>query len=148
MNNFFIPRKVFSFFLFGAAGICTEIFFTAFHQLFFAFIDGGEPNWSLTGKSYVWMFPIYGSASVFLNLLMPYLRKYHVGFRLLFYPVGIFIVEYISGWLLDMATGKCPWEYHSPYAIHGYINLAYTPLWMAFGLGLELLYNTLQRFKD
>jgi len=148
MNNFYLPKKIFGFYLFGAAGICTEIFFTALQSLYSAYTEGGTPDWGLTGKSYIWMFPIYGSASIFLDLLMPYLSKIKFVFRLLFYPIGIFIVEYITGWLLDVTTGKCPWEYHSPYAIHGYINLAYTPLWMLFGIALELIYNTLQRFKE
>lgn len=148
MDKIYIPKKLFGFFLFGVAGVCTEIFFTAFQNLFYAYANGGTPDWSLTGKSYVWMFPIYGSAAIFLNLLMPYLRKFNFFIRLIFYPIGIFIVEYITGWLLDLITGKCPWEYHSPYAIHGYINLAYTPFWMLFGIALELIYNTLQKFKE
>ncbi len=148
MNNFFLPKKVFGFFLFGAAGICTEIFFTASQNLFQAYASGTMPDWSLAGKSYIWMFPIYGSASIILDLLMPHLSKLKFVFRLPLYPVGIFVVEYITGWLLELATGRCPWEYHSPYAIHGYINLAYTPLWMLFGIVLELIYNTLQRFQE
>lgn len=148
MEKIYIPKKIFGFFLFGVTGVCTEIFFTAFQNLFYAYANRSTPDWSLTGKSYVWMFPIYGSAAIFLNLLMPYLRRFNFFTRLLFYPIGIFIVEYITGWLLDLITGKCPWEYHSPYAIHGYINLAYTPFWMLFGIALELIYNTLQKFKE
>jgi uncharacterized membrane protein len=148
MDTIYIPKRFLGFFLFGVTGVCTEIFFTAFQNLYYAWAQGSSPEMSLTGKSYVWMFPIYGSASFFLNRLMPYLRKLPFGLRLVVYPLGIFMIEYITGWLLDMTIGKCPWEYESSYAVHGYINLAYTPFWMLFGVMLEIIFNTVQRFRE
>jgi len=39
--------------------MASEIFFVAFTHAFNGVGIYGEPIWSLTGKTYVWMFPIY-----------------------------------------------------------------------------------------
>jgi hypothetical protein len=112
---------------FGCLGICTEIFFVAFMNLINNEPFCNEPLWSLTGKTYVWMFPIYALIPILGGLLFRYFRPYPLLLRLLGYTLLIFTVESIAGFLLDQLTGKCPWEYTKGWHIMGYIQLEYTP---------------------
>ncbi len=63
--------------------------------------------------------------------------------RLAVYATAILVVEFISGFLLEQITGKCPWEYTTGWHIMGYIRIDYFPAWMFFAYWLELLYNYL-----
>lgn len=143
-----LPRKLIGFLLFGCLGIATEIFFTAGSDLFFALKAGESPNLKLQGISYIWMFPIYGSAGIFLPLLLPKFMHLPMYIRLVLYAIGIFTVEFITGWLLDVTTGQCPWHYDHPLSIMGYIHLGYTPFWMLFGLILELVHSFIQSIQS
>jgi uncharacterized membrane protein len=147
LDNFYIPKWLFGYFLFATTGVFTEIIFTAFFDNYFAVAEGGSFSWQLKGQSYVWMAFIYGPAYFLMNFFYPKVKGYHIILQLIFFAVSIFAVEYVTGFILDKLTGACPWEYHSQYAIHGYINLSYTPFWMLFGLFLVLLYNTSNRYK-
>ena len=53
----------------------------------------------------------------------------------------IFSAEYISGFILEMTVGVCPWDYTAAkYNIDGYIRLDYAPAWFAAGLFFERMY--------
>ena len=72
-------------------------------------------------------------------LIMSKTKNVPIIFRLFIYAIGIYIVEFASGFLLDMLTGSCPWEYKEGLHILGYIRLDYLPAWMGFGYLLEKL---------
>lgn len=136
-----------NFAVFGCLGITTEIFFTAASDFVAKIRKKEQPNWSLTGKSYIWMFFIYGSAAIFIPPVYEWSMQFPLIIRLLLYMLGIFTVEFITGWLLEITTGKCPWHYTNKWAIKGYIRLDYAFFWMFFGFMLETIYGFLIRLS-
>lgn len=135
-----MKKKLLLFAIFGCLGITSEIFFTAICNFIKLSPDSIGLALKLEGNSYIWMFFIYGLAAIIFPILFNRIKKYHIIFRLLLYTVIIFSIEFITGWILDITTGQCPWEYHSPLAVCGYINLYYTPFWAGFGFLLEKVY--------
>ena len=134
-----MKNRIIAFSLFACIGITAEIFFTSFYTNIAAVSAGGEWDWSLQGKSYIWMFFIYGPASFLVPLVMDKMSKLPLLVRLLIYSAGIYVVEFLSGFLLDKLTGACPWEYTTGLHIMGYIRLDYLPAWMFFSWLLEQL---------
>jgi hypothetical protein len=132
-------------FLFACVGITVEIFFTAFYGVAKSLTAGEPINWSLTGKTYVWMFFIYASIPFFAKTILSKLDHLHLFLKAAIGVVIIFIVEFIAGWLLEIITGKCPWEYTEGWHIMGYIRLDYAFFWYIFALGVILLYQTLEK---
>lgn len=125
---------------FGCFGMATEIFFVAFTNLFTGQPLWDEPLWSLTGKTYVWMFPIYALIPLAGRYLMLPLANRPLWLRLLIYTAAILSVEFVSGWLLDLITGSCPWEYTTGWHVMGYIRLDYAPAWAFFAWLVERLF--------
>jgi len=120
--------------LYGGLGITTEVFFTAIVDL----IDAANFNdLSLTGHSYIWMFPIYGITSILFPIGFNLLKELNRLFRYLIYGSVILLVELITGYLLEQFTGMCPWEYQTGWHFGGYIRFDYLPLWMLFGAMIE-----------
>jgi hypothetical protein len=140
-----IKKRIFLFCAFACVGITGEIFWTAFGDLFDMF-QQGNLNWKLQGKSYIWMFPIYGLAGIFFPLIVPLISKLPWILRVSIYATGILIVEFITGGLLDLFTGQCPWEYKTGWHIMGYIRLDYFPAWALFGYLLETLVKFFDKF--
>lgn len=97
----------------------------------------------LQGRTYLWMFPIYGLAIV-LEPLHNAIRHWPVLARGSIYMVCILLTEYTSGWLLRSTVGLCPWDYSgTPFSIHGLIRLDYAPAWFVAGLLFEKLHDYL-----
>lgn len=119
------------FMIFGVLGWCAEILWTGLHSLLAG--DG-----ALTAKTYLWMFPIYGLAALAEPLFLA-LRKYcPLWQRLGMYTFSIFLVEFLTGWLLQAVTGACPWDYGDRlFSVMGFIRLDYAPLWAALGYFFE-----------
>lgn len=137
-----MPKKLFMMLFFGCFGMTAEIFFTAItHALVGTSVIEGDPIMSLTGKTYVWMFPIYILIPIIGGFLFDKMRPYFWFLRIFVYALIIFIVEFISGFLLDQITGKCPWEYTTGLQVMGYIRLDYLPAWMFFAFWVEYFYN-------
>ncbi|MDX2001280.1 MAG: hypothetical protein SFW35_02550 [Chitinophagales bacterium] len=132
--------RLFLFLAFGCIGITTEIFFTASMDAKNALLAGQSINWRLMGQSYIWMLPIYGLAGLLLPIVYKRLQHLHVIIRMCLYALSIFTVEFITGWLLDMITGSCPWEYKTGLQVMGYIRLDYFPAWALFGFMIERIY--------
>ncbi len=99
-----MKKHIFLFVAFACVGITAEIFFTAIRLNIGPW---SEVDWSLKGQSYIWMFPIYGIAGIVFPLLVPFIQKIPFIFRMCIYAIGILIVEFIAGGLLDFFTGKC-----------------------------------------
>lgn len=119
------------FMIFGVLGWCAEILWTGFHSLLAG--DG-----ALTAKTYLWMFPIYGLAALAEPLFLSFRQSCPLWQRLGMYAFAIFLVEFITGWLLQALTGSCPWDYGSGlFSVMGFIRLDYAPLWAGLGLFFE-----------
>lgn len=136
------------FLVYGLVGCSVEIFFTGAKRL----AASGFRDWSLQGRSYIWMFPIYGSAAFLFEPVHDSLRALLPlawPLRGLVYTAGLFVVEFASGWLLRRLTGRCPWDYseRARFHFHGLIRWDYAPAWFAFTLGLELLHDLLLRVR-
>jgi hypothetical protein len=141
-----VKRKFFLFCAFACVGITAEIFWTALNDLV-AMFQSGNVNWKLQGKSYIWMFPIYGIAGIAFPVIIPLIEKFPWIARVSIYATGILIVEFITGWLLDVTTGQCPWEYKTGWHVMGYIRLDYFPAWAMFGYLIERLEIFFRRFN-
>lgn len=124
------------FIIYGLAGWCMEIIWTGLGSL----LNG---NIVLEGGTYIWMFPIYGLA-IFFEGIHNKIRSWSVIIRGGVYTVLIFLVEYLTGWILVQLIGVCPWDYSgSPFSIDGLIRLDYAPVWFAAGLIFEKIHDIL-----
>lgn len=138
-----VPRWLMIILFFGCFGMTTEIWFVAFTNLWNQTPFCNEPLWSLTGKTYVWMFPIYASIPLFAGFLYKKFKHMTPILRWFVYVLVLLAVEFTSGFLLDQFTGKCPWEYTTGWHIAGYIRLDYIPAWYLFAALVEWLYISL-----
>ncbi len=126
------------FLIFALLGLVMEVLFTGISSL----ISHG--NISMRGHSSPWMMLDYG----LLGIVTPWLRnplkakKVPLPLRAVVYMIGIFFVEYVSGILFHKVLGLRIWDYSNlPFNLHGQITLLYIPFWYALGLGLEKLYE-------
>lgn len=117
-------------------GVTGEVIFTGLK----AFIYGKDKR--LQGFTQIWVMPMYAVFGVFLfEPLHLAIIDWNILIRFSIYALGIFLLEYIFGWLYKQITGSCPWEYKGKWNIHGYINLPHFPGWGALGLIGEVLHN-------
>jgi hypothetical protein len=135
-----MSKKFFLCLFFACFGITAEICFTAISRNIAGTPLCGDPAWSLTGKTYVWMIFIYILIPFLAGPIIKRITNWQILLRLLFYAILILVVEFISGFLLEQITGKCPWEYTTGWHIMGYIRLDYIPSWMFFAFWMEYLY--------
>ena len=133
-----MQKSLLRFYLWGTLGLSTEIFFTAFTAFYHSLRDHAPIDWGLSGHSYVWMFFIYGSGALIFPLAHGHLRGLHLLLRIFLIAIGIFVIEFTTGFILDKLTGHCPWQYTSRWNIMGYIRLDYLPAWMIFAYIIEL----------
>jgi uncharacterized membrane protein len=124
------------FILFGLLGLVFEVFFGAIWNLKLG-------HWNMHGQSSPWMIFDYGLLGIVLMPIARPLIKRNIAlpFRAVVYMLGIFTVEFISGWLFDIC-GLTIWDYSSlPYNLCGYIAFMYVPIWYGVGLVAEYLYQ-------
>ncbi len=126
------------FVLYGLLGWCAEVVWSAVTEK----ILRQQRDWRLLGHTSLWMFPLYGLLAPLYEPLHDFLRPWHWFMRGVIYLLGIWLVEYITGWLLRKLTGKCPWDYSQLRGnLHGLIAWEYAPVWFAAGLLLEPVHN-------
>jgi hypothetical protein len=128
--------------LYGLLGWCVEIVWSACREK----LTGRQQGWALRGATSLWMFPIYGaSIALLFEPAHDALRVWPWEVRGLVYTLGIFAIEYASGWALRRWAGGCPWDYagHSRWHLNGLIRLDYAPAWFLAGLGLERVHDVL-----
>lgn len=130
---------------FGCFEMATEVTWVALSNLVMHSSVCDKPVWALTGNTYLWMFPIYAIIPVLASPVISRIRSLHVLIRLLIYATTLYVVEFLSGMILDLVTGSCPWEYTSAGNVMGYIQLKYLPAWMLFTFLIERLYLYLDR---
>lgn len=141
-----MKKYIFFFIALACIGITTEIFFTAISDNVQLIPD---VDWALRGQSFIWMFPIYGIAGIAFPWIYPYIQKIPFIGRMAVYGIGILVVEFIAGALLDLITGRCPWEYNEGLHIMGYVRLDFFPLWALFGGMVEKIILFLEaHYKD
>jgi len=145
----FMPSRWKRFWTYGAAGVLSEVVQTSLKA------PMRDKNLRLTGHTYLWMFPIYGSAAVLFEPAHDRLRSHPWWQRGLAWTVGIYAVEAASGEAIRRATGEVPWDYSRargtrpvPVNLKGLVRPAYAPLWFAVGLGLEQLHDRLVEPKS
>jgi hypothetical protein len=130
---------------YAAAGLLGEVVQTAVKSVH------RDRNWRLTGTTYLWMAPIYGSAAWLFEPAHDALRQRPVWERAAAWTVGIYAVEAASGEAIRAITGEVPWDYarprgqrtSAPINVRGLIRPAYAPLWALTGLALERLHDRL-----
>ncbi|HTW20914.1 MAG TPA: hypothetical protein VME70_11975 [Mycobacteriales bacterium] len=136
--------------VYGLAGWCSEIVTTSVRS------RGRDGNWRLTGTTYAWMLPIYGSAAVLFEPAYDAARRSGRPWwqRGLAWMMGIFAVEAVTGEALRAVTGEVPWDYTRargrkavPANWRGLVRPAYAPFWFAVGLGMERLHDLLDRVE-
>lgn len=113
----------------GIIGWCLELIWTSMDSLL-------HREYRLIGHSSIWMFPIYGMATL-IGPLSRLFQKKNLITRGLIYMNGIFGMEYLSGTFLKK-HGLCPWDYSdAKMNYHGVIRLDYAPVWFLTGLLYE-----------
>lgn len=131
---------------YAAAGLLAEVVQTAVKSVH---RDG---NWRLTGTTYLWMVPIYGSAAWLFEPAHDALRARPRWQRAAAWTAGIYAVEAASGEAIRQLTGEVPWDYarprgrrtRPPVSWRGLVRPAYAPLWALTGLGLERLHDRMR----
>ena len=117
------------FFTCGLTGWCMEIIYTSLYSF-------RNKNYKLVGNTSIWMFPIYGMASL-LYPLCRLLKGKNILLRGGIYTCIIFAGEFLSGTLLQKIKA-CPWDYsNARLNVKGLIRLDYAPLWFGAGLLFE-----------
>ncbi len=114
--------------LYGLLGMVVEVFFTAI----------AEGKVQLAGKTYLWMLPIYSLGGLTLDISNN--LELVLLYKLIFFTCEIFVIEYVSGFLLRRYTGICPWDYgNTKFSIHGLIRLDYFIFWFCLSGGWFLV---------
>lgn len=91
----------------------------------------------LAGRTYLWMFPIYGLA-IFFEYVHDRIWKKHWIIRGFIWLCLIWLIEYTTGGIIRLATGVCPWDYSGNlFSVNGLIRLDMAPAWFAVGLIFE-----------
>jgi uncharacterized membrane protein len=127
------------FLIYGLLGLVIEVIYTGLASLL-------AGDYSMHGFTFLIMLPIYGSA-VFLEPFVFFFNPLPWWIRGLFYLVLFWITEYISGTILILLLGYCPWNYNDPLNINGIITLRMAPEWFFAGLGFEKIFRFLLHNK-
>lgn len=130
------------FVLYGLGGWCAEVLFTALTESL------PKRDWRLLGTTYLWMFPIYGSLAFLYEPVHDVIRDYPLLLRAFIWSLGFTAVEWLTGWLIDRVSGRCPWDYVAAgkrFAINPYIRWDFFPVWAIIGLALEPVHDFLVR---
>ncbi|MGI5860970.1 MAG: putative ABC transporter permease [Myxococcales bacterium] len=119
------------FFIYGALGWCLEVLFTGVSAVIF------ERDRAATGKTYLWMLPIYGATALLLERLHDAMSAPLI-VRALVYLLVIYLAELSTGWALRRLLGRCPWDYTGRgLNFRGLIRFDYAPAWFLVALLFE-----------
>jgi hypothetical protein len=147
------------FLVYGLIGWCAEIVWTAAYDALSGTrrADGDTHRRAklsrverlrLSGRTYLWMMPIYGGAALAFEPAHDALRGQPWLLRGAVWAMGIFAVEAAAGFALRRLTGRCPWDYsYVRTHVAGLIRLDYAPVWFLVGLGLERLHDLMVRVE-
>jgi len=141
-------KKLFIYLFFACFGLSCEVCFVAFTNFIQDRSFCNESIYALTGKTYVWMIPIYMLIPFLGGKLFHLFQHQALWQRLMIYVSILYCIEFCSGFILEMLTGKCPWEYTSGWHIAGYIRLDYLPAWTLFVFVVEYLFLYLNKIMS
>jgi len=125
--------------MYGCIGWIMETVWTGFGSAL-----KGDKN--LRCVTYLWMFPIYGIGGIILEPVHESIRGLLWIYRGFIWACLIFTIELITGWLLKITIGRCPWDYDSEtgvaaVTIKGLVRFDYLPVWFGVGLLFERIHN-------
>jgi len=127
-----LPNAFARFLIYGAVGWCVEVLFTGLAAAIF------ERDRSATGKTYLWMHPIWGLSCLALERVHQLFGDSSWLVRGAVYLVVIYLAEFGFGWFLRRVLGRCPWDYGTRgINIRGLIRLDYAPAWLVAALLFE-----------
>lgn len=127
-KSMFLRRYI----IYGLIGICLEIFWTGLESLL-------NKNYTMEAKTSVWMFFIYGLA-VFFEPIHHKIKGLNPMIRGSLYMIIIYTVEFLTGGVLKIILGVCPWNYADWGSIYGLITLSFMPVWSALGFIFERIH--------
>lgn len=129
------------YFIYGLLGWCMEIFWTGFGNLFL------HGDVKMRGQTYIWMFFIYG-LGILIEPVHRKIRNRPVIVRGVIYTVLLFSIEYLTGSILKLCIGVCPWNYgKNPLSINGIIELDFIPIWFTVGLLFEKVHDYILKLQ-
>ena len=112
---------------FGLCGMLIECLFTGVWSA----IHGDR---KLTCQTYLWMFPVYGSAGLLLTWIHGHIFWPLILMGLL-YTVLMYLFEFSWGFFFRHVLGVCPWDYgRGKWTVLGLVQLKYVGFW--FGLAM------------
>jgi uncharacterized membrane protein len=126
------------FFIYGLLGWAAEILWTG--------LPKRRPiDWTLSGHTQWWTFPLYGQIATLYEPLHNRIRHYPLPVRGLIYALGFIAVEFSAGEMIQKLTGKIPWDYagKTRWQFRGTTRFDYALLWFSFGLILEPVHDYL-----
>jgi len=102
------------------------------------------PSWRIQGRdirmqgySFLWMLPIY-ALMILIEPLKEVFSEVSFLLRGVIYVVGVWVLEYIAGFIIKKISGRCPWDYsEAKYNLHGYIRFDFFPFWFALMMFIE-----------
>ena len=128
------------FVIYGLLGLCAEVLWNGFGAML-------KGDVLLRGTTCIWMFPIYGLA-IFLEPVHNRIKHLPLILRGGIYMILIFAVELVSGLLLRLILGTCPWNYvNKGMSLYGIITLDYAPVWLLVGMAFEKIHDTIIRIE-
>lgn len=140
-----LPKIIILSLLFACIGITTEVIFTSLSAVVNTLLNDTAIDWALGGKTYLWMFFIYACIPLIMRVFEPLVHKYNTLIRALIGVAIIYVVEFSTGFLLEIITGACPWKYTEGMHIMGLIRLDYFPAWFVFSLIVISVYQMLDK---
>ena len=130
------------FIIYGCVGWLIEIVWTGLGS-----VVNGDKN--LKCNTYLWMFPIYGMG-IALEPLHELIRGFSWIYRGFIWAAVIFMIEFVTGYILKLTIGKCPWDYDRDgevlVSVKGLVRFDYLPMWFGVGLMFERLHDFLMVF--
>jgi hypothetical protein len=126
------------FFVYGLLGWAVEILWTG--------LPKRRPiDWTLSGHTQWWTFPLYGQIAILYEPLHNRVRRFAFPLRGLIYAAGFIAVELTAGELIKRLTGKIPWDYtgKTRWHLRGATRFDYVILWFIFGIVLEPIHDYL-----
>lgn len=124
---------------FGLLGLVIESIFTGINSLL-------NKDRLLTSTTYLWMIPIYGVTGVLISTMNDSLIETNIFIRSVYVVGLIYLVEMLSGLVLKLTIGTCPWYYSDrddpkkphKYSIIGLIRIDYALYWYLLAIGFNL----------
>lgn len=123
---------------FIVVGITLEVFWTSIINSI------KNKDRKLTGKTYLWMFPIYALVPFIYIFGIRYMQDINIFIKAIIYMFAFYLLEFTSGYIIKKIMGVSPWNYRG-YDIKiigkeykanykGLICLEYAPVWYLYGI--------------